>query len=185
MKQWALLVGKRTSGKTLLAGETARALSERGIRVGGFLQEPCEEEGVRVGYVLRRIAGGEAVPLARRSSTPRGPEEESFCSFVFDRRAFAVARAWVEEDLGRCDAVILDEVSKLETAGGGHHDAIARCLETDAVAVLAVRAEELFAVMERFGLDEPVAVLETDRRDRLPEFVEAVAAAAARRRFQR
>jgi nucleoside-triphosphatase THEP1 len=179
MRRWALLVGGKGTGKSLLAGRLARALACRGVSVCGIIQEEIEEERVPVGYHVRRIGTDERMLLARRGANPREPSEEAFCSFVFDRRAFAVARGWIEEDTATAAALIVDEVSKLEAAGGGHHDAILHALAGPPLVVLSVRAEELFAIMERFGLDEPMAMLDTADAQGFASFVDSIATAAS------
>ena len=179
MRRWALLVGGKGTGKSLLAGNLARALACRGVAVRGIIQEEIEVERVPVGYHVRRIGTDERVLLARRGANPREPSEEAFCSFVFDRRAFAVARGWIEEDTATAAALIVDEVSKHEAAGGGHHDAILHALAGPPLVVLSVRAEELFAIMERFGLDEPMAMLDTADGQGFASFVDSIATAAS------
>ncbi|MCC6522835.1 MAG: DUF2478 domain-containing protein [Polyangiaceae bacterium] len=171
--RWALLAVARGSGKTALAAEVAHALVARGVRVAGVLQEPVlGEDGARVGYRVVRIGQGESLRLARLGAEP-GAGEESFCSFLFDGEAFARAGAWLRADAPRADVVFVDEVSKLEVAGRGHHDAVVALLVGPALPLLAVRADQLFAVMERFGLGEPEAACEgTD-----PEALDAFAAA--------
>jgi nucleoside-triphosphatase THEP1 len=178
MRRWALLVGPKGTRKYLLAADLAGALTARGISVRGIIQEEIQEEDVCVGYRIRRLGTEEQLPLARRGATAREPTEESFCSFVFDRQAFSLATRWVEEDAPGAEVVIIDEVSKLEAAGGGHHDAVLRALAGPPFVVLSVRAEELFSVMERFALDEPTAVLDAADPTALASFVDAIATAS-------
>jgi nucleoside-triphosphatase THEP1 len=164
MVRWALLVGEKGKDKAGALARLAAALVARGLVVGGVAQEPIVEKGPedviqggeRVGYRARRIGTDESVPLARRGGAPR-PGEDAFCSFVFERDGFLAARRWLAEDGSRADVIIVDEVSKLEVAGAGHHDAVLEVLRGRALPLLVVRADQLFAVMERFGLDEPLA----------------------------
>jgi nucleoside-triphosphatase THEP1 len=178
MKRWALLSGPRGSGKSTTARRVADALAARDVPVAGFVQEAIDDEEGRAGYLLRRLGGDEARTVARRDSAARRPAEEAFCSFVFDADAFAAARGWLAE-AAAARVLIIDEVSKLEIAGRGHHDAIAEALGGDRLVLLAVRADQLFGVMERFGLDEPVAALETADPDGFEAFVASVAGAVA------
>jgi len=180
MRRWALLVGPKGTRKYLLAADLAGALTARGISVRGIIQEEIQdqEEDACVGYRVRRLGTEERLLLARRGATAREPSEEPFCSFVFDRRVFSLATRWVEQDAPGAEVVIIDEVSKLEAAGGGHHDAVLRALAGPPFVVLSVRAEELFSVMERFALDEPTAVLDAADPTALASFVDAIATAA-------
>ena len=137
------------------------------------------EDGERVGHRRVRIGRGEELVVARPGAAARGPHEETFCSFVFDNDAFGAARRWIEEDAAGAGVLLIDEVSKLEIAGKGHHDAVAWALGADRLVVLAVRADQLFGVMERFALDEPVASFDAAEQDGIEVFADAVAVAAS------
>lgn len=179
MTIWALILGGKGTGKSTTARRVAARLEERGISVAGFVQEGIEEGGDRIGYRLRRLGRDDVLVIARRGAETRGPNEESFCSFVFDNDAFSAARRWLKEDAPHARALVLDEISKLEVAGKGHHDAVAAALGGSGLTVLAVRADQLFYVMERFGLDEPVASLDTAEAAAEDAFIEALARASA------
>jgi len=178
MAIWALILGGKGTGRSTTAHRVAARLEERGVSVAGFVQEGIEEDGDRVGHRLRRLARDASLVVAKRGASARGPNEESFCGFVFDNDAFAAARRWVEEDAPHARALVLDEVSKLEVAGKGHHDAVAAALAGGGLTVLGVRADQLFYVMERFGLDEPVASLEPGDADDEDAFIEALVRAS-------
>lgn len=184
-RRWALLVGGKGSGMSSLAGRVVAALRERGVAAAGVIQEAIEEDGECVAVRIRRIGHDEHALLARRGETARDPNEQPFCSFVFDNQAFAAARSWLAADAPSAAVLVIDEVSKLEAARGGHHAAVERALRGAALVVLVVRAEELFAVMECFGLDEPVAALDAAEGEAIAPFVDAVVAALAAARLGR
>lgn len=181
-RRWALIAGAKGAGKSGTATQIVELLEARGLTVGGVIQEATHEGDERVLYRARRL--GEpplAIPLARRGSAPEGARPEavcSFCSFVFDSDAFVEAGRWVREAAARSDVVVIDEVSKLEVSRGGHHDAIEAALGERALVVLVVRADQLFAVVERFGLDDAVATLEIGDDADVEGFAAVVAAAA-------
>jgi nucleoside-triphosphatase THEP1 len=125
------------------------------------VQEPVVENGQRVGYRALRIGGGGEIGVARPPTASRAGSEEEYCSYLFDAAAFATARGWIEEAATTAQVVIVDEVSKLEVAGRGHHDAVRSALAGRALPLLGVRGDQLFGVMERFGLPEPLAAAET------------------------
>jgi nucleoside-triphosphatase THEP1 len=178
MKRWALVVGSKGTSKSATLRRVAAQLEARGVPVAGFFQEGIEEEGAHVGHRLRRLGHDATLAICRRGSEPRGPNEEGFCQIVFDNDAFAAARDWLAEDAPRARALLLDEISKLEVAGKGHHDAVVAALGEGRLTVLAVRADQLFYVIERFGLDEPVATLDAGDAAAEEAFVEALARAA-------
>ena len=180
MAAWALIRGDKGEGKTSQARAVAARLRERGIRVGGFVQQAVQEtDGTRVGYDLARIAGGTPIPLARRGKVPQAGQV-GFCSHVFEPSAFVQAREWLREEAPSAEVLIIDEVSRLETASQGHAAAVrfALALPATRVVVLCIRAEQLFAVTEAFLGDsagEAVATLEAAAgEDALAQFAEAV-----------
>ncbi len=175
VNSWALVVGASGAARRSLVDRLARRLAERGLVVAGAVQEAVIEGGERAGYVARRLGGDERCPIARHSTAAPGPSEEAYCSFLFDATGFSAARRWLAEDGARADVLFIDEVSRFEAAGRGHHDAIRAALAGRALPILSVRADQLFAVIERFDLDEPVASLDAARIDDAAEaaFVEA------------
>jgi nucleoside-triphosphatase THEP1 len=183
MRRWALIVGPKGSAKSLLARRAAEALSARGVAVDGVVQEAQREGGETVAFRARRIAeSGDAILLAGHGAAPQGTRAESafpFCGYVFDVDAFARAGEWVREAARNSRVVLVDEVSKLEVARGGHHDAIRDAFTAGALVILVVRADQLFAVVERFELDDAVATLDIADADDLEGFVDAVAASAS------
>ena len=183
MTRWALIVGGRGAGKTAMTARVVELLEAGGLTVGGVVQRALEDGGERTGYVACRVGGAESRLLAWKGRPPGGADAPfDFCSFTFDGGAFESARSWVRAASVGADVVVIDEISKLETGGGGHHDAIREALGGRALVLLSVRADELFRVMERFGLAEPVAYLELGGASDLESFVarlsRAVAAAA-------
>ncbi|MCC6215711.1 MAG: DUF2478 domain-containing protein [Polyangiaceae bacterium] len=182
---WALISGGRSTGKSGTASRVAAALAARGVRVGGVIQDAVEEGGERVGYVATRVdAPATRLTLARRGAPPEGTRSgavHTVCSFAFDGDAFAAVRGWLRDGAGRHEVVIVDEVSKLEVSGEGHHAAIEDALGGDALVVLVVRADHLFAVVERYRLEDAVATLDAGDDAGLPAFVDAVAAAVSAR----
>lgn len=162
MARWALLVGPKGSGKSHAALQVVAQLREAGLRVEGFVQTGWSDELERKGHDLMRLRDGARCRLSRPGSS-EAQGEEAFCSFVFQQGAFEVARGWAEQDGAGADVVVFDEVSKLEAAGKGHHDAIAWAMGRPDVGVVltCVRADQLFYVMEKFKLEEePSAMLE-------------------------
>lgn len=179
MAPWALLVGGKGAGKSTVASRVAAELARRGVAVGGVVQDAIEEDGDRVGYLARHLDGTECVVVGRKGAAPPGDEALcSFCSFVFDPQAFERARAWIRRGVERASIVIIDEVSKLEVAEGGHCAAIREALEGRAIVLLVVRADQLFHVVERFGLGEALATLDAEDGPSFAAFVDELARAA-------
>lgn len=145
MAQWAAIIGTKGIGKSSTSLELARLLRNRHVRVGGFVQQGYLDDLERKCYNLHRLDSAHVVPLARPMTVQQATEPDdqvSVCSLAFDQQAFALARTWIEQDLRTCPVIIIDEVSKLEAIGQGHHDAIVKALEgpPNTVVVLSIRA---------------------------------------------
>jgi nucleoside-triphosphatase THEP1 len=179
--RWALLAGGKGTGKSSVASRVATELAQRGVVVGGVVQDAIEEDGDRVGYRARHVGGTESVVVGRKGAAPPDADPEalcSFCSFVFDPRAFDRAHGWIRQGVASADVVIIDEVSKLEVAQGGHCAAIREALAGKAIVLLVVRADQLFDVVERFGLGDALATLDAADEPALAPFVDELARAA-------
>ena len=179
MARWAAIVGARGTGKSTHATRVVELLERRGVRVGGFFQKATEDELGRRSYDLHRLSTGEVLPLARPTTGQEVPGHTTYCSFSFVDAAFKEACRWVEQDLGACPVIVIDEVSKVEVAGQGHHDSI-RCAlgaSDDTVVVLCVRADQLFYVVEKLELEDDAAgLLEVpSSEEEILAFVEAIA----------
>ena len=177
--RWAL-VTRPHPGPASQAASLAAALRSRGLDVRGFVQQPGEDGA----QDLVRLGADERVSFALRGATER-PGLEPFCGFAFATAAFDRAREWVESAVGHCDVLVLDEVSKLEVAGRGHHDALRLALSAaspaGALVVACVRADQLGAMLERFSPGEPLLALEAPfTAEMVDAFADAVCHACRR-----
>ena len=176
MTRWALLSGPRGTGLSQLAADVAALLAARGLRVGGFAQAPCGAPHAGAGYRLLRLDVPEAIVLARPGAASPEAAASIHCSYVFDATAWLAARRWLREAAPDADVLVIDEVGKLEGRGRGHDPALAEALGAGPLVLLSVRAEQLLAVMERHGLDAPVAALEAATGAGIPGLVDAIVA---------
>jgi nucleoside-triphosphatase THEP1 len=149
MSAWSAIVGAAGTNKSEVARRVVRALAERGLRVGGFLQvDVPASDGTTEGWDVEHVADGERLVLARRSPDP------TLCEYAFREQGFAQAAAWARE---ACDVVMIGGVGKLEAARGGHWPVLeALVTRADAAHVVAcVRDSSLAAVA--LALPDPVA----------------------------
>ncbi len=169
-RPWALFLTHPGQQKSDEVFRLAAALSGSGLRVAGFAQRRADGGGC--GYELVSLGRTEpSLAVGRRGRTP-GPGDEAFCNCVFRPDAFITARGWLERDLAGADVAIIDELSRLESTGGGHVPAVSLALRQAPLTVLSVRADLLSTFMERFELGEPFAVIE--RGDPLGGFAAAL-----------
>ncbi len=153
-----LVYGPRGAGKTTATLELADELARRGVIVGGYFQRPISDELDRRGYDLVRVRDRDQVlPLAR--GTAEKPGTSRVCSFIFSNAAFREGFAWLKEDALSARVLVIDEISKLEVKGEGHAQALdwALGLAEHRILLLSVRADQLFYVVEAFGLEDRIA----------------------------
>ncbi|MBI5493821.1 MAG: DUF2478 domain-containing protein [Deltaproteobacteria bacterium] len=178
MARWALLTGGLGSHRSDAMRRLAAAVRATGRVAAGFTQRRLlDDDGVRTGLQLERVTTGESTTLARRAAAGAAEHEQTYCEMLFDRRAFQAGARWVDQDAAGADVLLLDELAKVEAGGGGHTPAARRALRCPpaVIVVLAVRGDQLAAVMDRLDLsDEPVATLELPADD---DAVDAFAAA--------
>jgi nucleoside-triphosphatase THEP1 len=161
--RWALIAGPKKSDKTDHALALFRALQGAGITVGGFIQDKRIDEEQRKNYDLVRLPSMQRVHLAREALNESPESDVTFCALRFDNDAFQLAREWIEADRHDAEVLFVGDISKVEVSGGGHSAALSTALATTGatLAVICVRADQLFYVVEKFGLeDDVVACLE-------------------------
>jgi nucleoside-triphosphatase THEP1 len=176
---WALVVAAKGGRRSRLALQVAQSLAARGLAVGGFVQRTDEVAPGAKAITLVRLRDGHEAPLARPGA--QAPTDPAACSLAFDPAGFAEARAWVEEDAGAAEVLVLDALGKLELAGEGHRAALVRALGCGRPVVLAVRDDQLVYAVEALGLDEPLATFaDGDGPAAREAFLAAVAGTARR-----
>jgi len=185
--RWALIAGPKGSEKSDCALGLCEALLRAAVSVGGFIQTKHVDEEQRKHYELVRLPTFQRAHLAQDAVHPATGSDVMFCALRFDADAFRLAQDWIDEDLRRAEVVFVGEVSKVEVGSGGHFHAIASALAAprSTLAVLCVRADQLFYVVEKFGLeDDASAILElpADADTRRAFYEHVVADALAQRK---
>lgn len=160
MARWAALIYDKQADREAIVAEVVAALRRRAA-VAGFVQRR-RQEGDGAVIDLVRLARPEAVVLGRprvQVPTPDG------CSFAFDAGAFALGHLWLAQDAPAATVLVLDEISRLELLGKGHHAALAWALAQAApkspAVLFTARADRLSDVVTCYAPPgEPAAWLE-------------------------
>lgn len=163
MARWALIAGPKKSDKTDHALALMEALQAAGVNVGGFLQAKRVDEEQRKNYDLVRLPSLQRLPLAQEALYANAAADVTFCALRFDNDAFRRALEWIDAARHEAEVLFVGDISKVEVGGGGHCKAVSTALAMPdtTLAVLCVRADQLFYVVEKFGLgDDVVACLE-------------------------
>jgi len=159
MPRVLVVTGAVGAGKSRLLARLARD-TRRHWRLGGCVArgEGRGAEGPAARYWLEPPAGGPALPWAERRAGGDG--------FSFSQDALERTAARVRAELaGGAELVLLDELGRLELAGGGLAPLAREVLASRAaVVVLALRRDALAGLISTFGLEE-AEVADLDRLD--------------------
>ncbi len=144
----AAVVGAPGEGKTTTVLRMAQRLREAGLRVGGVVQ-PGWTDGVRTGYALLDLATGwtRSFAILVPDPPPGGPR------FRFDDAGWAWAADRIREARRTADVVVVDEIGRIEAAGGGHLLALRAVIWDERAGwwLLSVRADGADAVEQEVG----------------------------------
>lgn len=142
-----IISGGIGAGKTRTSEQLAAALKERGFSVGGILSPRIIQDGETVGYTVCDLASGMQRPFARLE-----PPGLAVGRFFVAEEGLAVARSAIERAAATAQVVFVDEVGRLELAGGGLAPAVRVLLRSKALPVLLVRSSFLDAVVCTFSI---------------------------------
>ena len=142
-----ILSGEIGAGKTSVAIHLAAELGEQGVAVGGVLSPRIVQDGATVGYTVRDLATDEERPFA--ALTPPGVRVGKF--FIVEE-GLAFACGAIEHAAEHAQVGFVDEVGRLELAGGGLASAIRVLLRSATCPILLVRSVFVDAVVRTFAI---------------------------------
>lgn len=162
-----LLTGRPGSGKTSVLRRVAEHLD--GWHLQGFYTEEIRENGTRQGFRAVTMAGDEAViARADRAGKPR------IGKYAVDVPAIDEVVEATLRDGAEAEAVLIDEIGKMECLSGSFLDAVTDLLDQPVpiVATVARQGRGLIsAVKER--PDARIVEVTRDNRDDLPDKIVA------------
>ena len=157
-----LLTGRPGSGKTTVLRRVAEQL--RDWHVEGFYTEEIRENGTRQGFRAVTLDGDEAViARADRAGKPR------IGKYAVDVPAIDEIVESTLRTGAQAEAVLIDEIGKMECLSGSFLDAVTRLLDQPVpiVATVARQGRGLIsAVKERS--DARIVEVTSEHRDELP-----------------
>lgn len=160
-----LIEARPGAGKTTALRRLAELLQERGATLAGFLTEETRDGGKRVGFSVETLRG-ERGTLAH-VECPGLPRVGRYGVALgeFERLALPALRA-------SADAVLIDELGKMELASVAFRDAVASLLDrgTPVVATVHVSRHPFTDRLKRRP-DAEVVRLTRENRDELPRLL--------------
>jgi len=154
------VVGPRGSGKSTAVARIVQAFQAAGKNVQGVTQPAIRGQGLQDRYTLRNAASGEERVFATRMSE-HDPNESAF---AFDPEGWAWARAIITKARTDAQLLVVDEIGRIEAAGGGHAKALLEPIdgETCGIWLLAVREGTSTAAEDRLGRFDLILPATTD-----------------------
>jgi len=140
------VTGKRLRGKTTLLRTISQEASNRGISVGGFVQERFNDIENRIkGFKVVSLTTSEEIVIAERKVDE---------PYVFNEDAFKAAASWLARDAECCQLLLVDEMGMLEANDDGHAPAVLSMMSKHPgkVWVMTLRKDILDVLMERFWI---------------------------------
>ncbi len=162
MKNW-LLTGKPGVGKTTLVCFILRSLK---VSAGGFLTEEIQEEGRRVGFVLRDLEGREGILAHASFSSPYRVGRYGVQVQTMEKIGIpALQKAISDNDK---DLVVIDEIGRMELFSPAFQRAILEALDSSK-PVLGVLQDRVFPLAQRIRGREDTRMIHVtlENRDHL------------------
>jgi nucleoside-triphosphatase THEP1 len=144
-----LLVGGIGSGKTSTGLRLISLLREADLPPGGILAPRILEGNETIGYSVIDLASNTTHPFAGME-----PSDVRIGRYYVSNGGIDLARRAIQRAAGERPVVLVDEVGRLELAGGGHAPAIRELLASSSVPILLVRNELIEEVVRVFGIGD-------------------------------
>ncbi len=129
------ITGPPGSGKTTAILKLVEMLQEDGIRVGGMITREIRENGIRVGFLVEDVITGEKEVFAHinfRRSSKYSVGKYGVDVDALDRVGVKAIYRAIQES----DAVVIDEIGRMETFSQEFSKAVKEALAKDDLAVI-------------------------------------------------
>lgn len=160
-----LIEARPGAGKTTALRRLAELLQERGATLAGFLTEEMRDGGKRVGFSVETLRGERGTLAHVECPGPPRVGRYGVALGEFERLALPALRA-------SADAVLIDELGKMELASVAFRDAVASLLDRGTPVVATVHVfRHPFTDRLKGRPDAEVVRLTRENRDELPRLL--------------
>ncbi len=162
-----VLTGAPGVGKTTAVIRVARALKERGVKVGGIVSRELRINNMRVGFEFIDLTSNDRSVLA--SITGNGPKVGKYfvnvagCRFAAERLTNAVRNS---------DVIICDEIGPMELKSKEFIDSVENLLEVDKKVIVVVHQKLQHHPIDEFRNKSSLLVdLDFENREKVNEIL--------------
>ena len=162
-----VLTGAPGVGKTTAVIRVARALKERGVKVGGIVSRELRINNMRVGFEFIDLTTNDRNVLA--SITGNGPKVGKYfvnvagCRFAAERLTNAVRNS---------DVIICDEIGPMELKSKEFIDSVKNLLEVDKKVIVVVHQKLQHPLTDEFRNKSSLLInLDLKNREKVNEIL--------------
>ncbi len=162
-----VLTGAPGVGKTTAVVRVARALKERGVKVGGIVSRELRINNMRVGFEFIDLTSNDRSVLA--SITGNGPKVGKYfvnvagCRFAAERLTNAVRNS---------DVIICDEIGPMELKSKEFIDSVKNLLEVDKKVIVVVHQKLQHPLTDEFRNKSSLLInLDLKNREKVNEIL--------------
>lgn len=144
-----VVTGSVGAGKTVETRKVASQLKQEGYRPGGLVSPRVMRSGRTVGYDVIDLDRGKRKTFVRTQ-----PPGEGVGRFFLKSEGLEFARETINQAIGRCNPVFVDEVGRLELDNRGLASSVFNLLDSDTQGVYLVRGTFLPLFREEFKITQ-------------------------------
>jgi nucleoside-triphosphatase len=160
-----LIEARPGAGKTTALQRLAKLLREQGVTLAGFVTEEIREGGRRVGFSIETLGGERATLAHQKLSGP--PTVGRYGVDIGEFERLAIPALWIP-----ADAILVDELGKMELASLAFRTAVAELIQQDAPVVATVHVfRHPFTDALKRRPDAEIMRLTPKNRDELPHLL--------------
>ncbi len=169
MRIFYALTGPPGCGKTTAILRIVNELKKRGVRVEGMYTQELREGGRRIGFIIKRITGGEGTLAHVRFR--EGPRLGRYVVNLRDLEAIGVSA--LMDGLKEAEVIVVDEVGPMELFSQRFRKAVEQLISSDKNAIITVhyRSRDPLVIKVKKTAGKNLIILNRENRDQIPAII--------------